>query len=343
MKTQFIIPTIALFSAATFLQSCGISSTLIESKQVTVTHEHRVNLPASMYTPGASNLPMFEKKGDVSLSIDMTNSGKNTNGDTNPSEDPYNVTAGNSNQNISKTKTYTVNAGYAITNNIGLTASFTTGKAKESYRPYIESWNMTQQVYSNTYWAGIPLTWDTWLNGSWQSTDQIQTINDYQKVSKNLARSYRYSDGEVAIGKYTCNNKVKTGLYGGLGIAQNTYQGHLNRGNSENVYGQHEASLFKVFVLPSVAFRKGWLELGAAIKGSYIRYNLKGTESNSQYYAAEVEDLLYVEPSLFLRFGPRAFRVNVEQKWLNSLGNSAFPTNSSFTSVGVISMLNTEK
>ena len=343
MKARFFFPVSALFLAALFFQSCAINSTLINSQQVTVTHEHQVDLPAAMYSPGASNTPMFEKKGDISLSVNMTDSGKNTNDDSNPEGNPAKVTEGTTHQNISKAKTFTVNGGYALTDKIGLTGSFTTGKTKEEYRPYIESWNLTKETYSTEYWVGIPVWWDTWIGGTWYSTENVQAINDYQKVSKTLTRSYKYYDGELAIGKYTHKNKFKTGLYGGLGFAQNQYDGHLNRGASTNVYGHHEASFFKVFVLPSVAFRAGWLELGAAIKGSFLNYNLKSTVTADRKYAAASDNLFFVEPSLFIRFGPRAFRVNVEQKWLNALGKSPFSTNKAFTSIGVISTLNLKK
>ena len=339
MKAQSLLPISALFSVILLFQSCAINSTLIDTQQITVTHEHRVELPAAMYTPGTSNLPMFEKKGDVSLAVSMTNSGKNTNNDSNPEGDPTKVSGKTTHQTISKTRTYTVNAGYALTDEIGLTASFTTGKDREEYRPYIESWNLTQDVYSTEYWVGFPLTWDNWVQGSWQSNNQIQTINDYQKVSKNIVRSYKYYDGELAIGKYKKHNNLKTGMYGGLGFAKNEFKGHLTRNYHRDIYSQHDASFFKLFVLPSAAYSQGWIELGAAVKGSFLRYNLKSMENNDRQYSAEVKNIFFVEPTVFLRIGPKAFRVQVEQKWLKGLGKSPFSTNNSFTSVGVISML----
>lgn len=342
MKAQFLIPSSSLLFIAALLQSCAINSTLIDSKQVTVTHEHRVKLPAAMYTPGASNLPMFEKKGEASLSVSMTNSGKNTNNDSNPEGDPNKVRGGVTHQNISKTRTYSMSGGYALTDKIGLTASFTTGKDREEYHPYIESWNLTQDVYNTDYWFGIPITWDHWVQGSWQSTDQVQTINDYQKLRKTIVRSYQYYDGEVAVGKYQRKNNLKTGFYAGLGLAQNQYEGHLARYGNGDVYGRQEASFFKLFLLPSVAYSSGWMELGAACKGSFMRYNLKSIETSTRQYDAASNDLFFVEPSVFLRIGPKAFRVHVEHKWLNSLGKSPFPTNSSFTSIGVISIVNTK-
>ncbi len=343
MKAQLFLPVSLLFSAILLFQSCAYNSTLIDSKQVTVTHEHRVDLPAAMYTPGASNIPMFEKKGDVSLAVSGTNSGKNTNNDSNPEGDPTKVSGETTHQNISKTRTYSVNAGYALTNSIGLTASFTTGNDQEEYRPYIESWNLTQDVYSTTYWLGFPVSWDEWVGGSWSATHQVQIINDYQKVSKNIIRSYKYYDGELAIGKYKKHNNLKTGMYGGLGYAQNQYKGHLERNHYSDVYSQHDASFFKLFVLPSAAYSHGWVELGAAFKASFLRYNLKSMENNDRQYSAEAKNMFFVEPSVFLRFGPKAFRIHVERKWMNSLGKSSFPTNKSYTSVGFISMLNTKK
>jgi hypothetical protein len=343
MKIQLLIPVSGCFALAFLLQSCAVSSTLVDSREITITHEHRVNLPAALYSPGTSNTPMFEQKGDLSLSVNMTKSGENTNDDSNPNGDPKNITEGITHQDISKAKTFTVNAGYALSDDIGLTANFTTGSRRDEYYAYIESWNLTQDIYNYEYWAGIPLTWEHWIGGTWYSTETIQAINDYQKVGKKLTRSYRYFDGEVAVGKYAHKNKIKTGLYGGLGFAQNQTEGHMDRGTMKDAYGRHNASFFKVFVLPSAAFRAGWFELGAALKGSYMHYKLRESSFGDRSYAADAENLFFVEPSLFFRFGPHAFRINVEQKWLSSLGKSPFPVNNAFTSVGVISMLNTKK
>lgn len=334
------MPIIALFATALSLQNCTVGATLVSSQQVTVTHEHRVHLPASMYSPGSNNTPMLEKKGDITLAVDMTDSGNNTNNDSNPEGIVTNITEGITHQNISETKTFSINGGYALTDKIGLTASISTGRNKEEYRPYIESWNLTKEIYTYEYWAGIPLGWDEWIGGTWYSTEQIQTINDYQKVSKSLTSSYRYFDSELAIGKYTNKNKVKTGLYGGLGFAQNQREGHLNRGFIPEAYGRHEASIFKMFVLPSAAFRSGWIEFGASMKGSFLHYNLKSSAFGDRQYAAESENLFFMEPAMFLRIGPRAFRVNLEQKWLSGFGKTPFPINKSFTSVGIVSMLN---
>ena len=340
MKAELLIPTIALFATTLSLQSCAISATHVSTQQVTVTHEHRVNLPAAMYSPGSNNTPMLEKKGDLALSVDMTNSGHNSNNDSNPEGIPNKITEGTTNQNISKTQTFSVNTAYAITDKIAIMASISTGKNKESYRPYIESWNLTKDIYTFEYWAGIPLSWDEWIQGTWYSTEQIQTINDYQKVSKNLTRSYKYFDSELAVGKYTYKNKIKTGLYGGLGFAQNQFDGHLDRGSIPAVYGHHDASLFKIFILPSAAYRTGWFEFGAAMKGSFMRYHLKSARIGDKAYDNEVENLAFVEPSMFLRIGPRAFRLNFEQKFLACLGKSPFPTNNSLSSVGIVSTLN---
>ncbi len=51
MKAQFLISACSFFEATLLLQSCAVNSTLIDSKQVTVTHEHRVTLPAAMCLP----------------------------------------------------------------------------------------------------------------------------------------------------------------------------------------------------------------------------------------------------------------------------------------------------
>jgi hypothetical protein len=340
MKAGLLIPITALSALALSLQSCTVGATLVDSQQVTITHEHRVHLPAAMYSPGSNNTPMFEKKGELSLAIDMTNSGENSNDDSNPEGDPMHIKDGITHQDISKTRTFSVNAGYALSDKIGLTASISTGKNKEEYRPYIESWNLTQEIYNYEYWAGIPLDWDTWIEGTWYDTEQIQTINDYQKVSKNLSRSYQYFDSELAIGKYSNKNKIKTGLYAGLGYAQNQADGHMDRSDITDAYGHHEASFFKMFVLPSAAFRKGWIEIGGALKGSYLHYNLKSTEVADRAYKSDSDNLFFVEPSMFLRIGPRAFRINLEQKWLACLGKSPFPSNNSFTSIGIVSTLN---
>ncbi len=343
MKAQFLISACSFFAATLLLQSCAVNSTLIDSKQVTVTHEHRVNLPAAMYTPGAANLPMFEKKGDASLAVSMTDSGKNTNNDSNPEGDPNKVKGGTTFQTISKTQTYSVNAGYALRDDLGLIANFTVGKDRAEYHPYIESWNLTQDVYSTEYWFGIPITWNHWIQGSWHAINKVETINDYQKLRKTIVHSYQYYDGEVAIGKYRRKNNLKTGFYGGMGLAQNQFEGHLTRTGNAEAYGKHEASFFKLFLLPSAAYSSGWVELGVAAKGSFLRYNLKSAEAFSRQYDALSQNLYFVEPSVFLRIGPKACRIHVEHKWLSSLGKSPFPTNGSFTSVGVISMLNVKK
>lgn len=333
MKPTFFAPAVTLLFAAITLQSCITGASLVKSTNYSVTHEHRVDLPASMYSPGVSQTPMFDKKGEIAISAHMTNSGENENNDPNPTADPAKIKDGLTRQNISKVRTFSFGGGYALTDKIGLLLNFNVGKGADEHNPYIESWNLTEDLYTYEYWAGIPLGWNEWIGGTWYASDEITTLNDYQRIGKTLQRSYQYFDVEAAVGKYMSRDWLRTGFYGGLGIARNQYQGHLTRDNIRETYGQHDATFLKVFILPSVAVHKDWFELGASMKSSYLGYNLHATE----VYGAAKESLIFVEPALFLRVGPRYLQLSVEQKWLGSLGDAPFKTNKAFTSVGVLS------
>jgi hypothetical protein len=129
-------------------------------------------------------------------------------------------------------------------------------------------------------------------------------------------------------------------LYGGLGFARNSAEGHLQRGNTEAAYARHDANFFKVFVLPSAAFRVGWIEAGLSLKSSLLLYRLQSTTSGNNQYAAESDNAFFIEPAMFLHFGPRAFKIKLEHKWLKNLGDTSLPYNPRFTSIGVMTTLN---
>ena len=338
MKINLLLSHCGLLLAALSLQNCAVDSKLIKTEHKTVIHEHRVHLPAAMYTAGSSNVPLFDKQGDLLLAVDFANSGDNTNDDKNRGGNSTNVIDGITHQSASSTKTFSLKGGYALTDRIGIIGSVTTGGHEATYKPYIESWNIQKSTYDNEYWLWLPLPWDVWNGYSWSQVDEITTINGYEKMSKELTRRYRYFDAELGVGKFSKKKKWKTEIYGGLGLAKNTFDGHLDRGTE--VYGRHEATFYKAFVQPAAAFSSNWFEAGAAFKGSFMHYQLDATEINERRFESENTNLLFVEPSLFMRFGPRAFRVTLEQKWLACLGDSPFPLNKSYLSLGLVSMLN---
>lgn len=339
MKINLSLLLCALFI---FLQGCAVDSKLVNSQQQTVTHEHRVHLPAALYTAGSSNPPLFEKKGELMLAVDYTHSGENTNYDKNKGGNQANVVDGITHQTSSSTQTYSAKGAYALTDGIGIMGNVTLGSKNEMYTPYIESWNIQKETYQNEYWAWLPVPWDAWNGVSWTQIDEFQTVNNYDKISKNIARSYRYVDTELGVGKFSHKNKWKTEIYGGLGFAQNKYTGHLDRNNRLEVYASHEASLYKVFAQPAGAYSSGWFEAGAALKASYVNYNLKsGSGSGNENLGKETGSQFFAEPSVFMRIGPRACRLSIEHKWLATIGKSRFPVNSSFLSFGIVSILNT--
>ena len=343
MKNNLLCLPAGLLLTALFLQGCNANSKLLDSHQQVVTHEHRVHLPAAMYAPGSSNTPFFEKQGELQLAVDYTQSGKNTNDDSNNGGSQSHVVDGISHQTSTRAQTYTARGGYALTDRIGIIGNLTLGSKHEDYTPYIESWNIQQSTYSSEYWAWLPVPWDVWNGVSWNQTDHIETINDYDKITKNIHRSYRYLDAELGAGRFSRHDNWKTEVYGGLGFAQNKYEGHLDRKEARAAYGRHSSNFYKIFAQPAIAYSSGWFEAGAALKGSFVHYDLKETAAaGGQNLPGEHGNQFFIEPSLLLRIGPRACRLSIEQKWLTILGKSRFPVNSSFLSVGIISILNTD-
>ena len=337
MKQSLTLSLAVLFLYCLGLQSCAVGAELVSSTNYSITHEHRVDLPATLYAPGGEQMPMFERRGEKMLAISRTKSGKNEDNDPNPDADPSQLREGLTRQKIAQERTFSIAGGYALTDRLGLTARLQAGQSSATYRPYIESWNLTENVYNYEYWAGIPLGWDQWQGGTWYSTDKVLITNDYQRIGKTIHRSYRYVDGEAALGRYVSKNEIRAGLYGGLGFADSRFQGHLEREYEPEVYGQHHASLFKVFALPAASFHRGWLEIGASLRTTFLHYNLNGADLNGRRYAAEQKNLVVTEPAFFLRLGPRYCQLYAEQKFLVPLSEMPFPTNRTFGSVGVMS------
>ncbi|MBL7826717.1 MAG: hypothetical protein JNJ57_08810 [Saprospiraceae bacterium] len=337
MKPTFFFSACTLLTLVISLQSCVVGADLVKSTNYTVTHEHRVNLPANVYSPAASQLPMFDKKGEKSIAFSMTNSGENDDNDPNPNADPNNIKEGITTQDITQVRTFSLGGGYALTDQLAVIGNVQAGKGSGSYKPYIESWNLTEDLYSYEYWAGIPLGWDEYIGGTWYSNEKFTTLNEYQRIGKTLNHSYRYFEAEAGVGRYHSQDWVRAGFYGGLGYANNQFQGHLKRNGANQVYGEHKASLFKMYVLPAVSAHKGWIECGASMKTNFMLYKLNAGTYADQQFGAEKHPVVMLEPAMFLRIGPRYFQVQLESKYLGSVGKAPFPTNKIFTSVGVLS------
>jgi len=345
MKKSIVFSVSALAIIGTLsLQSC-VSPGLLSTEQISVTHEHRVHLPPKMYSPGSSNAMLFEKQGDLAIGIEMTNSGENKNEDPNARIPGSNIIDGVTNESVNMMKTFSVNAGYALTDQIGLIGKVTTGNEEATYHPYIESWNIDRNTYNDNYWIWLPTPWNGWEDHiGWTQLRQTDVVKDYQKISKEVQRSYRYFDAEFGVSKFARQGRLKTEYYGGLGLTGNTTQGHLLRtGSSAPVYGEHQANLFRVFVQPAIAYSDVWFELGGALKASFMHYSLRATTIADHPLASEKHITMMLEPAVFMRVGPPQFRLNLECKWLKSVGESPFPINTGFFSAGVLSTINIRK
>ncbi|NUO00681.1 MAG: hypothetical protein HUU01_08695 [Saprospiraceae bacterium] len=340
---NFQISLLAII-AAIGLQNC-VSPRLVSTEQISVTHEHRVHLPPKMYSPGSSNAMLFEKQGDLTIGVEMTKSGENKNEDPNARVSGINIVDGVTNEYIHKVKTFSLNGGYALTDNVGLTGKLTATSKEATYHPYIESWNIDRNTYNDNYWIWFPTPWNGWEDHiGWSEIRESEVVTGYEKISKDAKHSYRYFDAEFGIGKFVRQGRLKTEYYGGLGLTSNKTAGHLQRkGGNSPVYGNQHANLARVFVQPAIAYSDIWFEMGAALKGSFLHYSLKETTIADQNFSSEKHLNVMLEPSVFMRVGPPQFRINLEYKWLKSIGELPFPTNTVFFSVGALSTINTRK